>query len=119
MKARMLIYFKGSWKCISIVVRCGEKKSAQHLRTIDLLFSNENEALAWFLGLNYLVSECKKKLLDSTSASSFEAKRDEAINKKLSNYKWAKLRLQVQERAMRQGKSVSASIEETLNKRRS
>lgn len=113
---------KGSWRCLSIVVRVvsNQKTKEAHKdvrkRTIDLLFSNENETLGWFLGLNYLLSEYKKKVLAETHFPmvDIESRRDVAINKKLSDYKWAKLRLQVSERALQSGKSISSTVEMLL-----
>jgi hypothetical protein len=78
------------------------------------LFGSENETLAWFIGLNYLQSECKKKLLDEENALSFENKRDGAINKKLSDYKWAKLRLQVQEASRKTETNVSQVVDSSI-----
>ncbi len=86
-----------SWRCISLVVNytSHDKKKEVRRRTIDLQFASENETLAWLIGLNFLVSETKKK--NAKSAVEFEARRDAMINKKLSEYKWIKFRLHVAE----------------------
>jgi hypothetical protein len=53
---------------------------------------------------------------NSSLVKDFEIQRDQVINKRLSEYKWAKLRLQVAERAMREGKSIGTTIESILRK---
>jgi hypothetical protein len=112
-----------TWRCLSIVVRIeipakkkGDKMEHRK-RTIDLMFASENETLAWLIGLNYLVSESKKK---AANISDFEAKRDGTINKKLSEYKWVKLRLQVtafaQHNSIGVGKAVDVLVGDLVSK---
>ena len=51
---------------------------------------NENAALGWMIGLNYLMC-----LRDSVAIEMI----DTAMNKLLSEYKWIKLRIQIEEKA--------------------
>ncbi|KAL0482557.1 ADP-ribosylation factor GTPase-activating protein [Acrasis kona] len=92
------------WKCISLVVKMSPESSRKkrqnssptenRRRTVDLIFPKEH-VFAWFVGLNFLVSEHKKSSLpEDVKIDQFEVNRDQAMNKKASVYKWSKLKLQ-------------------------
>jgi hypothetical protein len=81
------------WRCISIVVVTNDSTT----RTVDLQFNSDHETLAWFVGLQ---SICPSSV---------------PVNIQMSQYKWVKLKLMLQQRVFEEEtKSGYSSITEVV-----
>jgi hypothetical protein len=82
------------WRCISIVVTLPISTEENNERTIDLQFNSDTETLAWFVGLQSVCQSCS------------------TVNIEFSQFKWVKLRLQMEEKLFRKSIEIEENGEE-------
>jgi len=94
------------WRCISIVIKMNEEETKNdeevsgstrepQYRTIDLQFSSDSETLAWYVGLQSVCPWAQ-------------------TNVELSQFKWTKLRLQMEQKLFLTEQSVSPNDDNSI-----
>eukprot|EP01027_Heterolobosea_sp_BB2_P016846 GEZU01023922.1.p1 GENE.GEZU01023922.1~~GEZU01023922.1.p1 ORF type:complete len:515 (-),score=58.64 GEZU01023922.1:59-1603(-) len=120
---------KQTWRSISLVVaanensRAGRRSSGKYAndgrkanknRTIDLLLFSDEEALAWYVGLSFLLEG--NKGVEENSDHSLSLSLDQRLQKSISDWRWNRLRLQIAEKADRKGVTVGKLVCKQVHK---